>query len=85
MKPLKAGHVAVMIRNESDTPDISTSTLLPPHGGLAPPKSKPAEVLKNQGVTFLSDEDSPSECAAVMAPFTDFCTAALTTARQRPG
>ena len=72
MKPLQAGHVAVMIITESDTPNISTSTLLPPHGGLVPPKSKPADVLKYQGFTFLSDE--PSACAAVMAPFTDFCT-----------
>jgi hypothetical protein len=76
MKPLEAGHVAVMIITETDMSDAKIlktflTELLPPHG-LFHNKSKPADVLKYQGFTFLSD--SPSACAAVMAPFTDFCT-----------
>lgn len=70
MTLLDTGHVAVLIVNDGNTHN-NMQELLPLPAGLIPTKSTLDSVLKHQGFTFLSDKDSPSECAAVMAPFTD--------------
>lgn len=74
MTLLDTGHVAVLIVNDRNTHNNMqeyVQELLPLPDGPIPTKSALDSVLKHQGFKFLSDKNSPSDCAAVQAPFTD--------------